>query len=117
MARPERGPQEPIDRLFHALGDATRRRMIELLSERPHSVSALAEPFGITLTAVSQHLRVLEEAGLVRTEKLGRTRSCRIEPDGMGRLQKWVSDRRSVWERRLDALAELLIDEDDSGKS
>jgi DNA-binding transcriptional ArsR family regulator len=108
MARPERGPQEAIDRLFHAMGDATRRRMVEMLSERPHSVSALAEPFGITVTAVAQHLRILEDAGLVRSEKLGRVRSCQIDRDGFARLQAWLNDRRSLWERRLDGLADVL---------
>jgi DNA-binding transcriptional ArsR family regulator len=108
MARPERGPQDEIDRLFHALGDQTRRRMIEMLSERPHSVSALAGPFGITVTAIAQHLRVLEEAGLVRTEKLGRVRSCQIEQKGLTQIQQWLGDRRSTWERRLDDLSDML---------
>jgi DNA-binding transcriptional ArsR family regulator len=114
MARPARGATpEPIDRLLHALGEPTRRRMIELLGERPHSVSALAEPLGITLTAVAQHLQILEQAGLVRTQKLGRVRSCQLEPDGLGVLQRWISDRRSIWERRLDGLADLLVEEED----
>jgi predicted transcriptional regulator len=86
--------------------------MVELLGERPQSVSALADRFGITLTAVAQHLRLLEEAGLVRTEKLGRTRSCQLEPAGLARIQAWLSDRRSVWERRLDDLADFLDEED-----
>ncbi len=109
MARPERGPDlAPIDRLLHALGDPTRRRMIELLSERPYSVSALAEPFGVTVTAIAQHLRILEEAGLVRSEKLGRVRSCQIEPKGLDAVRSWLNDRRSLWERRLDALTDVL---------
>jgi DNA-binding transcriptional ArsR family regulator len=109
MARPERGPDiEPIDRLLHALGEPTRRRMIEALSERPYSLSALAEPFGITLTAVAQHLRILEDAGLVRTEKMGRVRSCQIEPKTLALLRQWLDDRRSLWERRLDDLADVL---------
>jgi DNA-binding transcriptional ArsR family regulator len=108
MARPERGPQEAIDRLFHALGDPTRRRMVEMLSERPHSVSSLTEPFGVTVTAITQHLRILEEAGLVRTEKLGRVRSCQIEQNGLTRLQTWLGERRSLWERRLDDLKGIL---------
>ena len=111
MARPERRPHEDIDRLFHALGEPTRRRMVELLGERPQSVSALADRFGITLTAISQHLRLLEEAGLVRTEKLGRTRSCQLQPSGLAQLQAWLLDRRSIWERRLDDLAGFLDDE------
>jgi DNA-binding transcriptional ArsR family regulator len=71
-------------------------------------VSALADWFRITPTAISQHLRLLEEAGLVRTEKLGRTRSCQLQPAGLTRLQTWLSDRRSIWERRLDDLAGFL---------
>ena len=108
MARPERGPQEGIDRLFHALGEPTRRRMVEMLSERPHSVSALAEPLGISVTAIAQHLHILAEAGLVRTEKLGRVRSCQIDPKGLDLVRTWLDDRRSVWERRLDDLAGIL---------
>lgn len=109
MARPERSPDiEDIDRLLHALGEPTRRRMVEALSERPYSVSALAEPFGITLTAVAQHLRILEDAGLVRTEKIGRVRSCQIEHAAFAPLRRWLDDRRSLWERRLDGLSGLL---------
>jgi len=108
MARPERGPQDEIDRLFHALGDPTRRRMVEMLSERPHSVSALAEPLGITVTAVTQHLHILQEAGLVRTEKLGRVRSCQIDTKGLAPVRTWLDRRRSVWERRLDELWDIL---------
>jgi len=112
MARPERGPQEGIDRLFHALGDPTRRRMVEMLSERPHSVSALAEPLAITVTAIAQHLHVLEKAGLARTEKLGRVRSCQLDPKGLDGVRSWLDSWRSLWERRLDGLADLLsIDE------
>ena len=108
MARPERGPQEGIDRLFHALGEPTRRRMVEMLSERPHSVSALAEPLGISVTAIAQHLHILAEAGLVRTEKLGRVRSCQIDPKGLDLVRTWLDGRRSVWERRLDDLTGIL---------
>jgi DNA-binding transcriptional ArsR family regulator len=108
VARPERRPKADIDLIFHALGDPTRRRMMEVLTERPHTLSALAEPFGMTLTAVSQHLRILEDAGLVRSEKLGRVRSCRIEADGLAVLQRWIADRRSLWDRRLDQLGDIL---------
>jgi DNA-binding transcriptional ArsR family regulator len=97
-----------IGRLFHALGDPTRRGILDRITERPMSVSALAEPLGITLTAVVQHLQVLEEVGLVRTEKLGRVRSCQIDPAGFDALEKWVAEHRSIWERRLDRLGSLL---------
>jgi DNA-binding transcriptional ArsR family regulator len=97
-----------IERLFHALGDPTRRALVEKLSEGPLSVSRLAVPLDITLTAVAQHLQVLEECGLVQTEKLGRVRTCRLEPGGFSILEEWIKDRRSLWERRLDRLGEML---------
>jgi DNA-binding transcriptional ArsR family regulator len=99
-----------IDRVFHALGDPTRRAIVEKLSQGPMSVSRLAEPLDITLAAVVQHLQVLEETGLVRTEKTGRVRTCRIDPAGLSALEKWIGDRRSVWERRLDRLGDLLAE-------
>jgi DNA-binding transcriptional ArsR family regulator len=99
-----------IERVFHALGDPTRRAMVDMLSVRPHSVSKLAEPLGVTLTAVAQHLQILEEAGLVRTEKLGRVRTCRIESAGFDALAKWIAVHRSMWERGLDRLGEMLED-------
>jgi len=94
--------------VFHALGDSTRRAMVERMSEGPVSVSALAKPTGLTLAAGVQHLQVLERSGLVRTEKLGRVRTCRIEPAGLSVLEQWVADRKSSWEHRFDRLAELL---------
>jgi DNA-binding transcriptional ArsR family regulator len=106
-------PENKIDRLFHALGDPTRRAILDLLSWGPTSVSRLAEPLRITLTAVAQHLQILEECELVRTEKLGRVRTCRIEPKGFSLLEKWINDHRSHWERGLDRLGKLLADEDE----
>jgi len=100
-----------VDRVFHALGDPTRRAIVERVSERPRSVSALAGPLGITLTAVAQHLQVLEESGLVRTEKLGRVRTCRLETAGLAALEQWIRDRRSLWEKRLDRLGDLLAED------
>jgi DNA-binding transcriptional ArsR family regulator len=102
-----------IDAVFHALGDPTRRAMVEKLSEGPVSVSQLAEPFAMTLAAVVQHLQVLEECGLVKTEKLGRVRTCRIEPTGFAVASQWIADRRSTWERRLDRLGNLLAEADE----
>ncbi len=84
--------------------------MVERLSEGPLSVSRLATPLDITLTAVVQHLQVLEQAGLVRTEKIGRVRTCRIETAGLDALEQWVRERRSMWERRLDRLGDLLAE-------
>ena len=101
-------PKITADRVFHALGDPTRRALVERLSDGPLSVSRLAEPFNMTLTAVVQHLQVLEESGLVRTEKVGRVRTCQIETAGLAVMEKWIGDRRSRWERRLDRLGDLL---------
>lgn len=97
-----------IDGIFHALGDPTRRAIMERLSHGPISVSQLAEPLNITLAAVVQHLHILEESGLVATEKVGRVRTCRIEPAGLSAAAQWISDRRSTWERRLNRLGDLL---------
>jgi DNA-binding transcriptional ArsR family regulator len=101
-----------IDCLFHALGDPTRRAILDLLTERPMSVSALAEPLGITLTAVAQHLQLLEEVRLVHTEKLGRVRTCRIEAAGFQALEQWIRDHRTAWERKLDRLGAILAEEE-----
>lgn len=108
------GRKVEIDRLFHALGDRTRREILERVGERPVSVSELAGPLKITLTAVMQHLQVLEEAGLVRTEKLGRVRTCRIETTGLNALEAWIRERRPAWERKLDRLGEMLREEDEA---
>jgi DNA-binding transcriptional ArsR family regulator len=105
------GPEIRIDRVFYALGDPTRRAIVDMLSERPHSVSKLAAPLNITLTAVVQHLQVLEEAGLVRTKKIGRVRTCRIEWAGFSALEWWIGEHKSTWERRLDRLGEMLTDQ------
>jgi DNA-binding transcriptional ArsR family regulator len=90
-----------IDRLFHALGDPTRRAILDRLVAAPTSVSRLAEPLGITLTAVMQHLQILEEVRLVHTEKLGRVRTCRIESAGFSALEQWIRDHRTAMERKL----------------
>lgn len=110
---PAVSPTANIDRVFHALGDPTRRAILEQLSAGPCSVSRLATPLDITLTAVVQHLQVLEESGLVHTEKLGRVRTCRLEPGGFSALEQWIRDRRSMWEHRLDRLGDLLAEPDD----
>jgi DNA-binding transcriptional ArsR family regulator len=109
------GPNVTIDRVFHALGDPTRRAILEMLSAGPLSVSRLAAPLDITLTAVAQHLQVLEESGLVHTEKVGRVRTCRMETVGFSVLERWIADRRSIWERRLDRLGDLLAEPDEGG--
>jgi DNA-binding transcriptional ArsR family regulator len=103
-----------IGRIFDALGDPTRRAIVDKLRQGPLSVSTLAHPLQITLTAVGQHLQLLEETGLVHTEKIGRTRTCRLEPAGFLALHRWVEDHRSIWERRLDRLDELLAESDET---
>jgi DNA-binding transcriptional ArsR family regulator len=109
--------QLDIDRVFNALGDPTRRAMLERLSSGPvltaMSVSWLAKPLKMTLAAVVQHLQVLEEAGLVKTEKVGRVRSCRVDAAGLDAAAQWIAARRPEWDRRLDRLGELLIEEDE----
>jgi DNA-binding transcriptional ArsR family regulator len=105
--------QRAVDRVFHALGDPTRRMLLERLSRGPVSVSDLAQPLDITLAAVVQHLQVLEQSGVVQTKKIGRVRTCRIEPSGLKLAEQWIAERRSPWERRLDRLAEVLAE--DSG--
>ena len=105
-------PQPGIHLIFHALGDPTRRAIVEKLSEGPTSVTQLTLPFPISMAAIVQHLQVLEQSGLVRTEKTGRVRTCRIEPRGFTLLEQWVRDRRTLWEKRFDELANILNEED-----
>jgi DNA-binding transcriptional ArsR family regulator len=103
--------QRPVDRVFHALADPSRREIVERLSRGPASVSELAEPLPMSLPAVVQHLRVLEDSGLVRSRKIGRVRTCRIEPAALRPVERWIVARRSSWERRLDRLGEYLDEE------
>src|SRR5579863_7738690 len=93
-----------IDCIFNALGDPTRRAIVERVSEGPISVSDLAKPLKITLTAVVQHIRVLEAGGLVRTEKVGRIRTCALQSKGFDLAGTWITARKSLWDRRLDRL-------------
>jgi DNA-binding transcriptional ArsR family regulator len=101
-----------IDRVFQALGDPTRRAILGRLTLGPQSVSRLAEPLGVTVTAIGQHLQVLEEAGFVGTQKTGRVRSCRLEGAGFRAVEQWAAEHRKTWERRLDALGDLLAEDD-----
>ena len=101
-----------VNRVFHALGDPNRRAIVEKLSHGPISVSRLAKPLAITLAAVVQHLQILEESGLVRTEKEGRVRTCRMETKGLAVVEQWIGECRSQWERRLDRLGDLLAEEE-----
>jgi DNA-binding transcriptional ArsR family regulator len=97
-----------LDLVYAALSDGSRRAMVERLSRGPASVKELAEPLTMSLPAVLQHLRVLEESGLVRTQKVGRVRTCRLEPAALAPAEQWIADRRSLWEDRLDRLSDFL---------
>jgi DNA-binding transcriptional ArsR family regulator len=97
-----------LDRTFSALADPTRREILVRLSAGPASISELARPFGITLTGLKKHVRVLEDAGLVTTEKTGRTRHCRLGPARLEDATQWIQMYRRQWERRLDGLEAYL---------
>jgi DNA-binding transcriptional ArsR family regulator len=100
----------PLDLAFQALADPTRRAMVERLTRGPASVSDLARPLSMSLPAVMQHLAVLEGSGLVVSEKIGRVRTCRIEPRALSLAEQWINARRTEWERRLDRLGDYLED-------
>jgi len=102
-----------LDLLFHAMADPTRRLILDRLARGSATVSQLATPFRMSLPAVVQHLGVLEGSGLVRSEKIGRVRTCYIEPAAMRRAEQWISQRRLLWERRLDRLGEYLATQHD----
>ena len=99
---------ESLDRVFQALADPTRRSMVERLGRGPATVSALAEPLDMTLSAVVQHLAVLEASGLVTTEKVGRVRTCTVQRPALQLAERWITERRASWERRLDRLGDYL---------
>jgi DNA-binding transcriptional ArsR family regulator len=99
-----------LDPVFQALSDPTRRAIVDRLSRGPASVSALAAPLPMSLPAVMQHLQVLEKSGLIRSEKVGRVRTCRIEPVAMQTAEQWIAERRATWERRLDRLGDYLAE-------
>ena len=104
---------DPLDRVFQALADPSRRLMVERLSRGPASVSELARPFSMSLAAVVQHVQVLEACGLVRSEKVGRVRTCQIARATLRSAEHWIAERRSTWERRLDALGDYLDEHTD----
>jgi DNA-binding transcriptional ArsR family regulator len=101
---------EDLDRVFQALADPGRRLMVERLSLGPASVSELARPMAMSLAAVVQHVQVLEACGLVRSQKVGRTRTCAINPGVLRSAESWISARRTTWERRLDRLGDYLAE-------
>jgi DNA-binding transcriptional ArsR family regulator len=101
-------PAASLDRMFEALADPTRRAMVERLSRGPASVSELAAPLPMSLPAVVQHLHVLEQSGLITTQKVGRTRTCTIDTVALSQVEQWINDRRTGWERRFDQLGAFL---------
>lgn len=101
-----------LDLVFQALADPGRRLIVERLARGPASVSELAEPLDMSLPAVLQHLQVLETSGLMRSEKIGRVRTCRIEPAALRGAEGWIAGRRSMWEQALDRLGDHLAAED-----
>ncbi len=102
--------------VFDALGEPTRRAIVERLSEGPASVSELAAPLEISLAAVLQHLQVLEQHHLVSSRKVGRVRHCRLEESGLDEIAKWVAARKALWNRRYDRLAEVLGESREVGR-
>jgi DNA-binding transcriptional ArsR family regulator len=112
----QRAEREPVDQVLHALGDPNRRVIVERLSRGPATVSELAQPLPMSLSAVVQHLQVLQGSGLVRSEKVGRVRTCRIEPAALRPVEQWISDRRASWDRRLDRLGDYLAEADDEAE-
>ena len=108
--------QTSLDLAFQALADPTRRAIVERLSRGPAAVSELAQPMAMSLPAVMQHLAVLETAGLVSSEKIGRVRTCQINPLALSKAEQWINQRRTEWANRLDRLGDYLktiVDEED----
>jgi DNA-binding transcriptional ArsR family regulator len=105
--------EQDIDLFFHALADPARRAMVDRLTLGPASVSELARPLEMSLPAVVQHLHVLESSGLVRSQKLGRVRTCTVEPKALRAAERWISERRAAWEESLDRLGEYLAEDQD----
>jgi len=102
-----------LDQMFQALADPSRRVMVERLCRGPASVSELARPLAMSLPAVVQHLQVLEASGLVRSEKIGRVRTCHVESKALRLAEQWINERRLLWERRLDRLGRFLAENPD----
>jgi len=102
-----------LDLAYQALGDNTRRAIVERLTQGPATVSELAGPLPMSLPAVMLHLKVLEESGLVTSQKLGRVRTCRVDPKMLSQAERWITERRQMWERNLDRLGKFL-DEDET---
>jgi len=100
--------EQQLDVAFQALADSSRRAMVIRLTRGPATVSELAAPLKMSMPSVMQHLDVLQRSGLVRSEKIGRVRTCRLEPGPMQTLEQWIAEHRAVWGLRLDRLGEVL---------
>jgi DNA-binding transcriptional ArsR family regulator len=111
MLEQSAAPQDPLDRVFAALSDPARRGMVERLGVGPASATQLAADHTMTLSAVVQHLKVLEASGLVTSHKTGRVRTFSVAPDALGPAQRWIEDRKRAWHRDLDRLEDLLRQE------
>jgi DNA-binding transcriptional ArsR family regulator len=105
--------EDKLDLAFHALAAPVRRGIVSRLSRGPASISELAAPFAVSLPAIVQHIQILETSGLVRTKKVGRVRTCHIQPAVLKSAEDWIAKRRSTWERRLDSLAKFLGEKND----
>jgi DNA-binding transcriptional ArsR family regulator len=103
--------QASVDSVFRALGDPTRRAIVNQLSRRQASVSEIAKPLGISLAAVVQHIQLLEECGVIRTQKTGRVRTCQVEPRSLAVVEQWLAARRNMWEGHFDRLGAVLEEE------
>ncbi len=106
-----------LDRVFQALADPTRRNLVERLIRGPASVSDLAQPLAMSLPAVMQHLGVLEASSLVRSEKTGRVRTCRLDPEALRLAEDWITAQRTAWEQRLDQLGDYLAEQPESPRA
>ncbi len=100
--------KESLDSMFHALADSNRRAMIDRLAKEATAAGYFADELGISLPAVLQHLAVLEDSGLVKTEKRGRKRMCSLDTGALSAVERWINERRRLWEHRLDALGDYL---------
>lgn len=105
---------DPVDDLFKALADPTRRQVVERLADGPASTSTLAEPFDMALPSFTQHLAVLERAGIVTSAKHGRTRTFRLAPSGLDGLTAWLAEQQLVWEQRLDQFDAFVINQQEN---
>ena len=104
---------QTLDHIFHALADASRRRMVDRLSRGPASATELAKPFAMTLPSIMKHLSVLETGGIVRSEKVGRARTYRLAPKALAAIESWVATRKARWNRQFDQLEQYLSEHAD----